>query len=344
MEKTAQFLDEFPFFTEVKEQLPSDSAQDFVVYDDEVEKDAAAAEDEVNEFSQDEEQDVVESQTSGETEITEINLPEDGDKLPEVIQEIKEDMDNSDANSDVKKEYVFKLDTVPGAEADVTEIAEDEVPEVKEGESEKVQVKDDWDWRSRGVAKFLDWLQERFTNVPKHSGQDTTGIERCIAYFKRLNSEISKAMSEDYKREIDAAKAEEARSEIIDGLNRLLERLDKLNSKKFKNKKKAEYDSQQFVKTAETSTTGKIVVTVPYLISNIARACIESTVQGGKDIEDCFEKLSKEYSLDKREEAQVVQLIKDMGYPIMLDRMNPFKDINPSSTKEVSEYQANYYA
>ncbi|MFZ4795899.1 MAG: hypothetical protein ACOYMA_00300 [Bacteroidia bacterium] len=275
------------------------------------------------------------------------------------VDECETDNDNDDADDDTADEdyieeesqievsehgdkgepktYIFKLDIVPGAGSDTVEEMQEEV-EIDEKTNTPV---DDWDWESGGLSKFLEWLEVRFKGIPQHKGQDTTGVERALAYFQRLDTEISRAMKKDYKREIDASSAEEARTEIMNGMDRLIERLEKLRNKKFKKNKKAGYNA--FVKTAETSTTGRMIVNVPYFISNVARTCIDATVQGGKDMEEVFVKVAKEYDLDKREKSQVVQLIKDMGYPMMLDRVNPFKPINPSSS-EVSEYMTQYYA
>ncbi len=244
----------------------------------------------------------------------------------------------------VEDDVVFKLNIVPGAfDDDVIEI-EDEPIEM----DEKTQTPlDSWDWEGKGgPAKFLNWLQTMFSSIPKHSGQDTTGVERALAYFQRLDTEISRAMRKDYKRDIDAAKAEQARTEIENGMERLVERLEKLREKKFKrhNKKKKADIALGIVKSADTSTTGKIVVTVPYLISNIARACIESTVQAGRDVEDSFDELAKEYKLDNREKFLVAQLIKDMGYPILLDRINFGKDSIRPTENHLSEYMQQFYA
>lgn len=235
------------------------------------------------------------------------------------------------------KEYVFKLQEVPGAESETDD--EDEPVEEEKVVTETQKEIDDWNWEHHGVGKFLDWLEQRFKSIPAHSGKDTTGIERALAYFKRLDGEISRAMSKDYKREIDAAKAEEARSEIVNGMERLLDRLEKLNSKKFKkSKKKAELETE-LVKKASPVNGGQ-VTSVPYLISNIARACINAAIKSGKDIEDIFSKLAKEYSLDKREKFQVAMLIRDMGFPMLVDRVNYGEDIVP--TTGPSEFITNY--
>jgi len=221
------------------------------------------------------------------------------------------------------EEIIFTIGLVPGApdevilgEPDEDEEEDEELQEIIMEEPEEI---DDWNWeKSHGVGKFLHWLKHMIDSTPNHDGKATTGVERALSYFKRLDTEISRAMSKDFKREIDFAKAQEARNLIRDGLNKLNDRLKKLLEKE--NKKKA-FEKNDLIKEAETSTTGNIQIVVPYIISFIARACIDASVQGGKDMKDTFEKLGKEYTLDKREKVQVIQLIKDMNYPLTLDRI-----------------------
>jgi len=261
-----------------------------------------------------------------------------------VVQEVEEwSEENKDVENPEPKEIFFKLDLIPGATDD--DFVEEE-PEVEVEEDVPEEPIDPWDWdRQGGTASFLDWIKRMFDGVPKHSGKDTTGVERAIAYFERLDKEISAAMRKDYKREIDAAKAEQAREEISKGLDSLLDRLEKLRSKKFKKRKgKKAFEEYGLVKEGETTTTGKIVVTVPYLISNIARTCIETTVQAGKDIEECFNTMADKWELDNREKFQVATLIKDMGYPLLLDRVNFGEDFILPTESRMSEYQTQYYA
>jgi len=261
-----------------------------------------------------------------------------------VVQEVEEwSEDNEGKENPESKEIFFKLDLIPGATED--DFIEEE-PEVEVEEKIQEEPIDSWDWqRQGGTGSFLDWIKKMFDGVPKHSGKDTTGIERAISYFERLDREISTAMRKDFKREIDASKAEQAREEIEKGLNSLLERLEKLRSKKFrKNKNKKAFKEFGLIKEGETSTTGKIVITVPYFISNIARTCIEATVQAGKDIEECFNKMAENWDLDNREKFQVATLIKDMGYPLMLDRVNFGEDFILPSESRISEYHTQYYA
>ena len=240
-------------------------------------------------------------------------------------------------------EITFQLGPVPGAPEEVILEDEDEDDdEVSEEiqEAEDDEPVDDWGWeKSHGTKDFLQWLQKMISGVPAHSGRDTTGIERAFSYFKKLDSEISRAMSRDFKREIDAAKAEEARKVINDGMDRLVTRLDKLR-KKYK-KKTAEDVSGTLVKRAETSFTGGMTVNVPYFISFIARACVNATVSSGKDMGETFDTLNKEYKLDKREKAQVIQLVRDMGYPLYVDRLR-MKDGKLEFDDDEAEHLSQY--
>lgn len=256
-----------------------------------------------------------------------------------------EDSDSANVNIDTD-EVTFNINVIPGAPEDVVLDDDDDDDGEEAGvEEEIIEEINSWDWeKSHGTGKFLKWLKSMIEGIPSHSGSDTTGVERAIAYFEKLNVEISKAMRRDFKREIDASKAEEARSMIEDGLKRLNERLEKLRTKKFKKaKKKADQEHDGLVKNAETSFTGRIQVNVPYFISFIARACIETSVQAGKDMAETFTKLGTEYKLDKREKVQVIQLIKDMGYPIVMDRLriNEGKlDLTDTDGEFLSQYPA----
>jgi len=288
-------------------------------------------------------------------------LPEEAEGIESLLSEFGfDDIDEGDITKEVDDEtgevelsgegdgIVFKLSVVPGADdEEVIELDDDEEEDEVVMDEKTDTPLDSWDWeKSGGPGKFLNWLQSKFSSIPKHSGQDTTGVERALSYFQRLDTEISKAMKKDFNREIDSAKAEEARTEIEEGMDRLIERLEKLRSKKFKryNTKKKSELIMGMVKNAETTTSGKMIVTIPYMISSIARACIESAVQGGKDIEDSYNEMTEKFGLDKKDKYLVAQLIKDMNYPILLDRLNFGKEAITPSKSEKSEYMRQYYA
>jgi len=227
--------------------------------------------------------------------------------------------------SDDPHSVTFTLDKIPGA-PDAQEIIvepdhDDETVEVTADPEES----DAWKWEHSG---FLPWLSKMFSKVPAHSGYDTTGLEKAISYFETLDREISKAMRTDFKDEIDAAQAERAREQIENGLERLLDRLESVKVDKYKRHKKKKSkgwaEDAGLVKEAQKATriTG-ITITVPLLISRIARVCINGMVSAGHDIEDMVKRQVEEYTLDKREQAELSQLLADMGYPMMQDRGQP---------------------
>ena len=249
-----------------------------------------------------------------------------GDLLQPLMQgkfpgiEVEEDLEVGEE----PEEIVFVLDEIPGApNAQEILVQEEDDGDIEvEGDPEDA---DAWKWEP---GSFLSWLQRMFSNVPTHSGYDTTGLEKAISYFEALDREITKAMRTDFKNEIDSAKAERAREQIENGLERLIDRLEKVQTSKYKRKgkkkSKAWAEELGLVKEAQKATniTG-ITITVPLLISRIARVCINGMVSAGHDIEDMYKRQVDEYSLDKREQAELSQLLADMGYPMLQDRGYP---------------------
>lgn len=234
----------------------------------------------------------------------------------------------------------FTLPLVPGGEFqdDLEEPAELEVEE-----ESNIEVSDDpWAWQ---VGTFLNWLCTKMNGVPTHSGKDSVGIERAIAYLEAIDREISKAVRSDINGEIDISQVEKARDELYQGLERLQDRLEKIqsnkNPRKKKKKKKADAD-HEMVKEAKATHVGGIMVTVPLLISTIARTCLNSMVSAGKDIEDVFDKLAKKYDLTPREELETMQLLADMGYPMRRPRgYDRDEEIDYTSTDNF-DWSANY--
>ena len=251
--------------------------------------------------------------------------------------------DNIEVSED-PHEVIFNLDKIPGAPD-----AQDIIVE-NDGDDEDIEVEADpadsdaWKWEHSG---FLPWLSKMFKNVPPHSGYDTTGLEKAIAYFEALDREISKAMRTDFKDEIDAAQAERAREQIENGLERLLDRLESVKVDKYKRHKKKKSKSWSedsgIVKEAQKATniTG-ITITVPLLISRIARVCINGMVSAGHDIEDIFKRQVEEYTLDKREQAELSQLLADMGYPMMQDRGYPVGEHVKTYKSDNFDWSAQY--
>lgn len=215
-----------------------------------------------------------------------------------------------------------------------------------ENDAKKSKKQEKWDWESKGAEGFISWIKERIEGVPKHSGMDTAGLERAISYLEKLDSEISKAMRLDLDGDLDANKIEEVRSKIDDGLARLHDRLEKVKKtkKKYKNKKADEnFELNGIVKEAQKITGVQgIYVTVPLLISRIARVCINGMVSGGHDIEDLYDRQVKLYKLNTREKAEVMQLLADMGYALRQDRGFMPEDALEVSDSDGMDWNSNY--
>jgi len=216
--------------------------------------------------------------------------------------------------SEDQQPQVFKFDLpkVPGGEKQ----EEIEPAEIEVTENDDIQVESDpWSWT---IGSFLQWLSDRMNAIPRHSGRDSAGLERAMSYLEALDREISKAVRSDINGEIDVAEVEKARTSIYEGIERLQKRLeviqDKIRPKRKQKKKKADDDNDMVKEAQKTTHVGGIVVTVPLLISSIARTCINSMVSAGRDIEDVFDKLAKKYDLTPREEMETMQLLSDMGY------------------------------
>jgi ElaB/YqjD/DUF883 family membrane-anchored ribosome-binding protein len=238
------------------------------------------------------------------------------------------------------------VEDLPGAPAGTKD--PEPTLEVVEPEEEKdnndVKTKSEkWDWSAHGPTGFVAWVKSRMEDVPKHSGYDSAGLERSLAYMEKLDNEISKAMRLDLDGELDANKIEEIRSKIDDGMSRLQSRLDKVKKTKKSNKKKKAYiEEDGFIKEAQkiTGIQGTFV-TVPLLISSIGRIIINSMVSAGHDMEDMSAQLVKKYSLNDREQLELRQYLFDSGVAMRVDLgMQPDEEVD--TTVDHFDWVSNY--
>lgn len=232
-----------------------------------------------------------------------------------------------DKDLPAKKQFDFSLSSLPGAEE-----AEEFVEEEQEDES----------------LTFLREIEERLKSVPSHNGQDTLGIRRAINYLEKLESDIDDKVKNDIEGKLtreQIAMLEEAKRSILGGIDGLEERLNKINSKnnkdgnKSKRKKKSSSDILEgIVKQAQRihGITHGTTVTVPLIIDGAARTCINASVSAGRDIEDVFQKVSKQYDFSTREKNELRQLLDDYGYPVRMDRgFSVGEEVDPASVDNV---------
>ena len=147
---------------DVPEDFDDSGLEEYGIFDDDVTEDIGDSDD------QDEDEEDVEEDEPvhelGESEVVVSIADEDGE--PRVFK--------------------FDLPLIPGAELDAADLSIEEEPE----EDVEIEEKDMWDWQSGGLNNFIPWLFGMFNNIPKHSGHDTAGIERVIAFLTNLNKII----------------------------------------------------------------------------------------------------------------------------------------------------------
>lgn len=246
----------------------------------------------------------------------------------------------------VTETFEFSLPQVPGGENQ--DDIEEEPVELEVEEEVEIGEPDMWNWsgnKTTAISGFPSWLSRMMQGVPRHSGHDTVGLERAISYLNAIDKEISKAVRSDLKSELDIGTIEKARDELQGGCDRLSDRLDKIiNSKRPKKKKKAGEEAGLIKEAQKITGVHGVMVTVPLLISRIARVCINGMVSAGHDIEDMYKRQAELYKLNTREKAEVLQLLEDMGYAMRRDRgIHPDEEIIRGRSDNF-DWMAQYHA
>lgn len=83
--------------------------------------------------------------------------------------------------------------------------------------------------KSQDLGSFMDWINDKITNLPTHSGKTTAGCERVIAHLKMLDKEISKAIARDTDCLLDDQAVEKFRKDIRKMVKKLEKRHKEIN-------------------------------------------------------------------------------------------------------------------
>jgi hypothetical protein len=272
----------------------------------------------------------------------------------DVIEVIEDDLEAEIPTED----YVH--DTVPGSDAEYVEFNADDTVEVREKSWEE----------DKDPALFIDYLKDKLTKIPRHSGNTIPGCERATAYVKDLDNQASRAMRADYDGKIDEEELDKIRKDMqkmVDRLENHIERLSKNASIQ-----KVRFISEGYCETCDssapvwydpandrsicvacesetgdelkkTATTPVVNVYMTPFERAVVGTIINAKVSGGRNIEEVYEKLKNKYNFTPREELAFVQLISDHGYPIYRDRGLINEPTDPASGDNV-EFQTNYYS
>jgi len=240
-----------------------------------------------------------------------------------------------DGDELVSKEFDFVVPLYPGADDD-SDIEEDIVVE----DDEDVEVeRDPW---SCDTHELVPWGYNMLQACPRHSGKDTAGLERALAFVNAIGKKVSRDVQGDINGVLDIGQVEKLRDDLYNASDRLTERLERV--KKSKRRKSAE-ENHSLVKEGQKSAhVGGVSITVPLFIAALAKTCINGMVSAGHDIEVTYSKLATKYDLGKREELELRQLLNDMGYAMRMDRMYSLdEDFDPRSSDN-GDWAANYHS
>jgi hypothetical protein len=284
--------------------------------------------------------------------LADDNITEAGNEDEVILyDELPSKEDVIEMHEPKETEIVFKLPPLPGSDHEVPiEVSTDDPIEVEEKKDDNdlqeatLEVSDPWDTSKIKPEHILEWAVERLNNLPRHTGKETTGMERVIACLKRINSEMSKATSRDLAGNINISKLEEIRREIHRGINDLEDAISKIENTQYK-KKKADGEDDKIIKEAKQMKIDGIVITVPLLISTLASVLINGMVSAGHSPKDMYEKLVKDCGLSKREEIELSSLLQHMGYDMPLrDRWTPMGTSVDTASENNLDFSAQYYS
>jgi hypothetical protein len=251
------------------------------------------------------------------------------------------------------------VDELPGRKGPIDEefersleVADNATIESNQTNEVKDEAKDDttpWGWekvlKEQGCEGFLSWVRDRLAAIPTHSGKDKAGLLRAAGYLEKLANEVSKAMRSDLDGKLDADKIEVLLKQVEDGIDRIHDRIEKLSAKKKgKGKKKAGVEFGIVKEAQKAPSMHGIIITVPLLISRIARVLINGMVQGGHDLQDMYKQQCDKYDLNEREKAEVQQLLLDMNMPLFpSDRgLIADKDVWDAKSEDNFDYTPQY--
>jgi hypothetical protein len=259
--------------------------------------------------------------------------------LEEVSEEIPSDVSSPVVTLEITPEIeevlefpqeasVFVVNEIPGASQieEISESVEEILADEKTEDENKIidkpveKPKDKWDYKTtHGLKNIIDWAQQMVQEVPEHTGSDVGGLKRAAKYVEKIISKLLEAIENDLDGELDAKKIDDAVSKLEDARDRIKTRLEKISKLKSKKASPLEYKLTKVAakdKTAASNIVDGVVVVVPLLTSRLARICIKSSMQGGHDLTEVFNYLVKKFKYNEREEAELVQLLEDMGYPL----------------------------
>lgn len=279
------------------------------------------------------------------------------DSMPLEVEEPHAHMDMSPMEVSEPGIIEIVVEDLPGAPQG-TKDPESELEVIEESKEDDNEAKTGK--KPKNTEEFKAWAKHKLDSVPKHRGYDSAGLERATSYLEKLLKDISRLMRDDLDGELDADVIEDVCKKVEDGIDRLQDRLSKVEkSKKSKRKKKSDEDmGDVLISVGEESVPGEegglvkeaqkilgvsgIMITVPAFIARLARTMVNGMVSGGHDLEDMQTKLAKKWKLTNREQMELIEVLESMGYATRRDRGLELNEEFDASSSDNYDFAANY--
>lgn len=227
------------------------------------------------------------------------------------------------------------------------EVSEDDEQEARETSQES--------WlQNKKVEQFVQFLDEQMAKIPtiQHAQGNLSRMENAAARWKKLDNYCSEAMRGDFDGVLDVEDIDKKRQQIEYNMDALQDAMDNLHAMKQtrrqqrrKHRRRADEDFDDTMTKEATAPhfNGFQMVVTPFQRA-IVGAMINGKVSGGRNIEELWAEAKKKYSMDAREELEILQILADMGYPEFKDRLRLGEDEDPSRKEGFGEWASNYYA
>lgn len=189
-------------------------------------------------------------------------------------------------------------------EEDVEIPLENEVPMTPEEEEEELEIVDTETVNPLAPGELVASVLDTARTFVQYADDSKNSIRRAHALCDEIENKIIAGVTRDAKEHKLSLAQLRLLDDIEEGVHYTRAHLERCSNK----------TKQIYAKSI--GDQGLLNGLYDPFCSTIARVLVNAQVQGGKKIQDVFQKLKDKYNIDKREEFQIGQILLDMGYPV----------------------------
>jgi hypothetical protein len=173
-------------------------------------------------------------------------------------------------------------------------------------------------------------------------------MERSLGQWKALDGHCSQALRGDYEGTLEVDSLDKTRRFIettIDALEDALHAMtDMKKSRKNQRRRRGENELDSLTKEATAPHFNGFQMIITPFQRAIVGSMINGKVSGGRNMEELYAEAKKKYSLNDREELEILAILADFGYPIFKDRLRLGDNEDPSRDEGFGEWMSSYHA